>query len=215
MNLIFLGAPGAGKGTQSVTVAEILNIPHISTGDIFRYNIKEKTELGIEADKYISKGQLVPDQLTVSIVIDRLNKADCQGGFILDGFPRTIFQAEELDKYLESVQKKIDYAVNIMVDEDSLIDRLSKRRFCPACSGTFHVDFTPLTSDDCPVCGKKLIQRDDDTPEVIKERLETYHEKTEPLIGYYAKKNCLLNVESVPGIEQSLNNTLEALKIKR
>ncbi|MBE7057347.1 MAG: adenylate kinase [Ruminococcaceae bacterium] len=215
MNLIFLGAPGAGKGTQSVAVAEILNIPHISTGDIFRYNIKEGTPLGKEADSYISKGQLVPDDLTVSIVVDRLNKDDCKDGFILDGFPRTIYQAEALDKFMASVDKKIDYAVNIQVDEDSLVDRLSKRRFCPACSGTFHVDYTPLTSDDCPTCGAKLIQRKDDTPEVIKERLETYHEKTAPLTDYYSEKGCLLNVEGVPGIEKSLKNTLTALGIEK
>ncbi len=215
MNLIFLGAPGAGKGTQSVEVAKILNIPHISTGDIFRYNIKEGTELGKKAEAFISKGQLVPDELTVSIVVDRLGKDDCKNGFILDGFPRTIFQAEELDKYMTSVNKKIDYAVNINVDEDSLVDRLSKRRFCPSCSGTFHVDYTPLTSDDCPTCGAKLIQRKDDTPEVIKERLETYHEKTAPLTDYYKEKGCLLDVEGVPGIEKSLNNTLTALGIKR
>jgi len=212
MNLIFLGAPGAGKGTQSVAVAEILNIPHISTGDIFRYNIKEGTPLGKEADSYISKGQLVPDDLTVSIVVDRLNKDDCKDGFILDGFPRTIYQAEALDKFMASVDKKIDYAVNIQVDEDSLVDRLSKRRFCPACSGTFHVDYTPLTSDDCPTCGAKLIQRKDDTPEVIKERLETYHEKTAPLKDYYAKQGKLVTVEGQEEVSETSKLTLKAIE---
>ncbi len=215
MNLVFLGAPGAGKGTQSSAIAEVLNIPHISTGDIFRYHIKEGTLLGKEAEAYISKGQLVPDALTVSLVVDRLSKEDCCSGFILDGFPRTIFQAEKLDDYLRENHKKIDFAVNIVVDEAGLIDRLSKRRFCPACSGTFHVDYTPLTDDCCPNCGERLIQRKDDTPEVIKERLETYHEKTEPLIDYYKKQGCLLNVEGVPGIEKSLKNTMEALGIEK
>ena len=215
MNLIFLGAPGAGKGTQSTVIAEILNIPHISTGDIFRYNIKEETELGKKADAFISKGQLVPDELTVSIVVDRLSYEDCEHGFILDGFPRTIFQAEKLDSFLKAKNKRIDYAVNITVDEDCLVDRLSKRRFCPACNGTFHIDYTPLTSDVCPNCGEKVIQRKDDMPEVIKERLETYHEKTEPLIDYYRAQGCLLNVEGVEGIEPSLKNTMEALGIEK
>lgn len=215
MNLIFLGAPGAGKGTQSAVIAEILNIPHISTGDIFRANIKEGTALGKQAEAYISKGQLVPDELTVSIVVDRLSRADCSKGFILDGFPRTIFQAEKLDEFLKSNHKKIDHAVNITVDEACLVDRLSKRRFCPSCNGTFHVDYTPLTDDICPHCGEKLIQRKDDTPEVIQERLETYHEKTEPLIEYYREQGCLLNVEGVEGIEPSLKNTMEALGIEK
>ncbi len=215
MNLIFLGAPGAGKGTQSGVIAEILNIPHISTGDIFRSNIKEGTALGKQADKYISKGQLVPDDLTISIVVDRLSKKDCSNGFILDGFPRTIFQAEKLDEFLRSENKKIDFAVNITVDEACLIDRLSKRRFCPSCSGTFHIDYTPLTSDICPNCGDKVIQRKDDTPEVIRERLDTYHEKTEPLIEYYRKRGCLLDTDGSEGIEQAVKNTMEALGIEK
>ncbi len=215
MNLIFLGAPGAGKGTQSSVIAEMLNVPHISTGDIFRYNIKEGTDLGQQANKYIAKGQLVPDELTVSIVVERLSHADCSNGFILDGFPRTIFQAEKLNEFLQSNHKKLDYAVNITVDESCLIDRLSKRRFCPGCNGTFHIDYTPLTSDVCPNCGEKVIQRKDDMPEVIQERLATYHEKTEPLIEYYRAQGCLLDVEGVEGIEPSLKNTMEALGIEK
>ena len=213
MNLIFLGAPGAGKGTQAKVISGMLHVPHISTGDIFRMNIKEGTELGKKAEAYISQGQLVPDELTVSIVEDRLAREDCQNGFILDGFPRTIFQAEKLNAFLESRHKKIDYAVNITVDEACLIDRLSKRRFCPGCNGTFHIDYTPLTSDICPVCGEKVILRKDDRPEVIKERLDTYHEKTEPLIDFYRKQGCLLNVEGVEGIEEAIANTVKALGI--
>lgn len=213
MNLIFLGAPGAGKGTQSSAIAEILNIPHISTGDIFRKNIKEKTALGVEADRYISKGQLVPDDITVSIVTNRLGEKDCAEGFILDGFPRTIYQAEQLDQYLTEEGKSIRHVVNIVIDEGELIDRLSKRRVCPKCDASFHVDYTPLKNNICLNCGAELIQREDDVPEVIKQRLETYHEKTEPLIAFYREQGKLLDVQGVPGIEKSLKNTLKALEI--
>lgn len=214
MNLIFLGAPGAGKGTQSSAIAEILNIPHISTGDIFRKNIKEKTPLGIEADKYISKGQLVPDDVTVSIVTDRIQQPDCKNGFILDGFPRTIYQAEQLDRFLRDAGKQIHHVVNIVIDEAELIDRLSKRRVCPKCNASFHIDYTPLKDNICLNCGAELIQRADDVPEVIKQRLATYHEKTEPLIAFYRNQEKLLDVQGVPGIEKSLKNTLKALEIQ-
>ena len=214
MNLIFLGAPGAGKGTQSSAIAEILNIPHISTGDIFRKNIKEKTLLGIEADKYISKGQLVPDEITISIVTDRLGEKDCETGFILDGFPRTIYQAEQLDRYLSKEDRKINHVVNIVIDEEELIDRLSKRRVCPKCDASFHIDFTPLKDNICLNCSAELVQREDDVPDVIKQRLKTYHEKTEPLIEFYRKQGKLLDVQGVPGIEKSLKNTLKVLGIQ-
>ena len=214
MNLIFLGAPGAGKGTQSSAIAEILNIPHISTGDIFRKNIKEKTPLGIEADKYISKGQLVPDDVTVSIVTDRIQQPDCKNGFILDGFPRTIYQAEQLDRFLRDAGKQIHHVVNIVIDEAELIDRLSKRRVCPKCNASFHIDYTPLKDNICLNCGAELIQSADDVPEVIKQRLATYHEKTEPLIAFYRNQEKLLDVQGVPGIEKSLKNTLKALEIQ-
>ena len=213
--MIFLGAPGAGKGTQSTVIADILHIPHISTGDIFRMNIKEGTELGKLASSYINKGELVPDEVTIAIVKDRLAQEDCMDGFILDGFPRTIFQAEELEKMLSEAGRKIDTVVNIVVDEEEVVKRISGRRSCAKCGGQFNTQYDTIVDETCPNCGEKLIQRADDNAEVVKERLVTYHEQTEPLIDFYRERGTLLDVEGVPGIEKAIAITCKALGIER
>lgn len=213
MNIIFVGAPGAGKGTHANRLSEMLNIPHISTGDIFRDNISQQTELGIVADKYISKGMLVPDEITLSIVQDRLSKEDCKEGFILDGFPRTLVQAEGLDRFLEGMDKRIEYVVNLLVEEDVLIKRLLSRRVCSECKGTFSLYQTCVKDDTCPKCGGKLVKRDDDTIEIIRERFISYHNQTEPLINYYAAKGILRNARSDDSFERTLKNIMEAIDI--
>lgn len=214
MNLILLGAPGAGKGTQALGLSEIIKIPHISTGAIFRDNIKRKTELGKLADEFISKGEFVPDDVTVQIVKDRINKPDCDNGFILDGFPRTINQAEKLELILSEMGKKIDWIVNIVTDDEVIINRLSKRVVCPACGETYHLEFNPVEDNKCRKCGIELVQRDDDKPEVVLNRLKIYHETTEPLVEFYRHRGKLMNVRSENSIEESLQNTLYALGLK-
>lgn len=212
MIIMLLGAPGAGKGTQAVKLASILDIPHISTGDIFRSNIKEGTELGKLAASYINDGKLVPDEVTFSIVEDRLKKPDCDNGAILDGFPRTIPQAEMLDKFLASEGKKLDIVINIVIDENEIVERLSQRRVCPECKATYHLGHRPPKNGlKCDFCGTEVILRDDDQPDVIQKRFKEYHESTEPLIEYYKNKGNLIESQGVNGIEQSLNNTIKAL----
>lgn len=212
MNIILIGAPGAGKGTQAKKLSAMLNIPHISTGDIFREQIALKTDLGIVADKYISKGMLVPDEITMSVIRERLHRDDCGDGFIFDGFPRTLVQAEELDKILKDLGRKIDFVINIVVDEDVLIDRLVNRRVCPECKAIFNLE-TIASREMCPNCSTPLIQREDDNVRIIKQRFIAYHDLTEPLINYYSAKNVLTNVKSMSRIEDSLRNTLEAIGI--
>ncbi len=214
MNLMLLGAPGAGKGTQAVKLAEILGIPQVSTGDIFRANIKEGTELGKLASSYISKGMLVPDEVTFDIVKDRLLKDDCKNGVILDGFPRTIAQAEMLDGFLTEIGRKLDYVVNIQVDDEDVVNRISRRRICPECKASFHLDYMPPEGDKCTKCGATVVQREDDNPETVRQRLHTYHEQTEPLIQYYTAKGNLVNSMSMEEIADSLNNTLKAIGVK-
>ena len=187
MKVIMLGAPGAGKGTQAKKLAAAYSIPHISTGDIFRANIKEGTELGKKAKAYMDAGQLVPDELVCDLVVDRIQQDDCKNGYLLDGFPRTIPQAEALDAAVEKLGEKIDYAVNIDVPDDNIINRMSGRRACVGCGATYHIVFNPPKVEDvCDVCGKSLILRDDDKPETVKTRLDVYHAQTQPLIDYYA-----------------------------
>ena len=214
MNLILLGAPGAGKGTQATGLSEILNIPHISTGEIFRDNIRRNTELGKLADSYISKGELVPDEVTIQIVKDRIQQPDCANGFILDGFPRTIVQAEMLELILDADNKKIDKVVNIVIDDEVVINRLSNRIVCPACGETYHLEFNPVEDNKCRKCGVQLVQRDDDKPDVIRNRIVAYHKKTEPLVEFYRNKGKLMNVLSENSIDESLQNTLYALGLK-
>lgn len=196
MKIIMLGAPGAGKGTQAEKIAEKYQIPHISTGDIFRANIKNGTELGMEAKKYMDQGQLVPDELTVKILLDRVAQDDCQNGYVLDGFPRTIPQANVLDEALSKLGEKIDFAVNVDVPDENIIRRMGGRRACVSCGATYHIEHVPPKAEGiCDRCNSELILRDDDKPETVKNRLEIYHEQTQPLIEFYEAKGVLKNVD--------------------
>ncbi len=202
MRLIMLGAPGAGKGTQAKRAAAHLGVPHISTGDIFRANIKEGTELGRKAKEYMDAGALVPDELVCDLVADRISKEDCAKGFILDGFPRTIPQAEALDRALENLGTSIDYAVDIDVPDDAIISRMGGRRACVGCGATYHIKFNPPKQEGvCDTCGKDLILRDDDKPETVKTRLGVYHEQTQPLIDFYSAKGVLVTVDGTQGMD--------------
>lgn len=213
MKIIMLGAPGAGKGTQAKMLSEKYDIPHISTGDIFRANIKNNTELGKKAKGYMDAGQLVPDELVVDLVVDRIKQQDCFKGFILDGFPRTIPQAEALDYALNNQNEKIDFAVNVDVPDAAIIDRMSGRRACVGCGATYHIKFNPTRKPDvCDVCGEKLILREDDKAETVKKRLEVYHAQTQPLIDYYAKKKALLTVDGTQDINVVFNTIVNALE---
>ena len=196
MKIIMLGAPGAGKGTQAKQIAAKYELPHISTGDIFRANIKEGTALGMEAKSYMDKGQLVPDELTVKILLDRVSKDDCKNGYVLDGFPRTIPQADVLDKAVSELNDKIDYAINVDVKDDNIIRRMSGRRACLNCGATYHiVNVPPKKEGICDTCGSELVIRDDDKEETVKARLLAYHEQTQPLIDYYNNKGILKEVD--------------------
>lgn len=205
MNLILLGAPGAGKGTQAVRIAKKYGIPHISTGDIFRKNIKEQTPIGVTAKSYIDKGQLVPDEVTVEIVRLRLLEDDAKNGYLLDGFPRTLAQAEALDKIAN-----IDTVINIDVDLDALSDRLTGRRVCSKCGESYHV--STKKDEDCDKCGGKLMHRDDDKPETVANRLKVYTASTAPLIDYYSKQGKLVSVNGMNKIEEVFDEITEALK---
>ncbi len=212
MKLIMLGAPGAGKGTQAKKIAEKYNIPHISTGDIFRANIKNGTELGQKAKTYMDQGLLVPDELVVDLVMDRFAQPDCENGYVLDGFPRTIPQAEALDAALEKAGAKIDYAINVEVPDENIIRRMSGRRACAACGATYHlVHIPPKKEGVCDTCGKELILRDDDKPETVKKRLDVYHEQTQPLIDYYTEKGALVEVDGTVDMEDVFNAIVKIL----
>lgn len=214
MKIVLLGAPGAGKGTQAKTISEKLSIPHISTGDIFRANIKGNTPLGIKAKEYMDKGQLVPDELTVEIVKDRLASPDCEKGFILDGFPRTIPQAEYLDKVLDSMNIELDATLLINVKDADIIERMSGRRTCPNCGASYHVIFNPTKVEGiCDVCSTPVIQRADDAAETVLSRLETYHKQTQPLIGYYEKAGKLKVADGADEVEQTTARVFRALGI--
>jgi len=196
MKIIMLGAPGAGKGTQAKMIADKYDVPHISTGDIFRANIKNGTELGIEAKKYMDQGMLVPYELTVKILLDRVSQPDCTKGYVLDGFPRTIPQAEVLEKALNEINDHIDYAIDVNVPDENIVRRMSGRRACLSCGATFHiVHVPPKTEGICDRCGKELILRDDDKPETVEKRLAVYHEQTQPLIEFYSAKGILRTVD--------------------
>lgn len=196
MKIIMLGAPGAGKGTQAKMIAEKYSIPHVSTGDIFRANIKDQTELGMEAKKYMDQGLLVPDELTVKILLDRVAKDDCKNGYVLDGFPRTIPQAEVLDKAVSELNESIDFAINVDVKDENIVKRMSGRRACLKCGATYHIEHIPPKKEGiCDKCGSELVLRDDDKPETVQKRLNVYHEQTQPLIDYYNKKGILKEVD--------------------
>ena len=203
MKIIMLGAPGAGKGTQAKKIAEKYSIPHISTGDIFRANIKNGTELGQKAKTYMDQGLLVPDELVVDLVVDRVNQDDCVNGYVLDGFPRTIPQAEALDKALKGLGQKIDYAINVEVPDENIVNRMSGRRACVDCGATYHIAYAPTSKEGiCDKCGGGLILRDDDKPETVTKRLSVYHEQTRPLISFYADKHVLYTVDGTQNMEQ-------------
>jgi len=203
MKIIMLGAPGAGKGTQAKKIAAKYNIPHISTGDIFRWNIKHQTELGMKAKTYMDQGLLVPDELVVDLVADRLNEKDCQAGCVLDGFPRTIPQAEALDKALEAMGQKVDYAIDVNVPDENIIHRMGGRRACVGCGATYHLEYAPTKVEGiCDTCGKELILRDDDKPETVKKRLNVYHDQTKPLIDYYTNAGVLKTVDGTVDINE-------------
>ena len=213
MKIIMLGAPGAGKGTQAKKVAKKYNIPHISTGDIFRANIKEKTELGNKAKEYMDKGELVPDDITIGMLLDRIHKADCKDGFVLDGFPRTIPQAKSLSEALSKLNEKIDYAINIDVPDDSIITRMSGRRACLSCGSTYHIKYSaPKKENICDNCGSELVIRDDDKPETVKKRLEIYHDQTQPLIDYYKNEKILASVDGTKDMEEVFIDIISVLK---
>lgn len=196
MKIIMLGAPGAGKGTQAKMIADKYGIPHVSTGDIFRANIKQGTPLGTEAKSYMDKGQLVPDELTVKILLDRVAADDCKDGYVLDGFPRTIPQAEVLDKALTELGDKVDYAIDVDVPDENIVKRMSGRRACVTCGATYHIEHVPPKKEGiCDKCGSELILRDDDKPETVANRLKVYHEQTWSLIEYYEKKGILKTVD--------------------
>jgi len=196
MKIIMLGAPGAGKGTQAKMIAEKYAIPHVSTGDIFRANIKNGTELGMEAKKYMDQGQLVPDELTVKILLDRVAQDDLLNCYVLDGFHRTIPQAKVLDDALNKLNEKIDFAINVDVPDENIVRRMSGRRACVGCGGTYHIEHVPPKKEGiCDVCGQELILRDDDKPETVLNRLKVYHDQTQPLIDFYTEKGVLKEVD--------------------
>jgi len=215
MRLILLGAPGAGKGTQAEYLSKRFSIPHISTGDILRENVKNETELGKKAKEYMDKGLLVPDEIVIEIVKDRISKEDCKNGFLLDGFPRTIAQAEALDKVLEELGQKIDKVLNIEVPDEKILERMSGRRICKNCGASFHVISRPPQKEGvCDVCGGELYQREDDKEETVKKRLEVYHAQTQPLIDYYKAKGLLVVAYGQEEIADTTKEVLKALGIE-
>ena len=212
MKIIMLGAPGAGKGTQAKMIADKYMIPHISTGDIFRANIKNGTELGNKAKSYMDKGLLVPDELVVDLVIDRFKEDDCKNGYVLDGFPRTIPQAEALDEALTAIGEKVDFAINVEVPDENIISRMGGRRACVGCGSTYHIVHNPpKTEGICDRCGKELILRDDDKPETVVKRLAVYHEQTQPLINYYSGKGVLKEVDGTIDMMEVFNQIVDIL----
>ncbi len=212
MRLIMLGAPGAGKGTQAKKIAAKYQIPHISTGDIFRANIKAGTELGMKAKSYMDQGQLVPDDVTIGMLLDRISQDDSKAGYVLDGFPRTIPQAESLTAALKERGEKIDYAVNVDVPDENIVNRMSGRRACIGCGATYHILFNaPKTADVCDTCGEKLVLRDDDKPETVQKRLTVYHDQTQPLIDYYKKEGALVEVDGTQDMEKVFQDIVKIL----
>ena len=211
MRITIMGPPGAGKGTQATILSKKFQIPHISTGAIIRAAIREKSELGVATEKYIAEGKLAPDELVISMVAERIKKDDCKNGYILDGFPRTLVQAEAMDEN----DIKLDYVINLVVSDNMIIKRLGGRRECKVCAAPYHVDFNPsLKEGICDKCGGELIQRPDDVPDTIKERLSVYHKETEPLIEFYKKAQLLVNVEGCESIEDTTDAVMQALGVK-
>ncbi len=213
MNIIMLGPPGAGKGTQAKMLVEEFGIPQISTGDMLRAAVAEGTELGKKAKEYMDRGQLVPDEVVIGIVRERLSKPDCHKGFILDGFPRTVPQAEALDKILQEMGKRIDCVINIVVPDEEILKRLTGRRTCRKCGAMYHVEFNPPKKEGvCDKCGGELYQRDDDKEETIRKRLEVYKAQTEPLVDYYKKKGVLVDIDGTKSIQEIYQDILKVLR---
>ena len=212
MKIIMLGAPGAGKGTQAKKIAEKYQIPHISTGDIFRANIKGGTELGMKAKTFMDQGMLVPDEITIGMLMDRIGQEDCINGYVLDGFPRTIPQAESLTKALAERGEKVDYAINVDVPDENIINRMSGRRACLGCGATYHITFNPPVKEGiCDTCGQELVLRYDDKPETVKKRLDVYHQQTQPLIDYYKNAEVLAEVDGTQPMDAVFQGIVEIL----
>lgn len=212
LRAVLLGPPGAGKGTQAVRLVEKYEIPHISTGDIFRKNIKEGTELGKKAQEYMNAGVLVPDELVVDLVKDRLQQDDCKNGFLLDGFPRTIFQAEKLDEFLSESNLKMDIVINLKVEKEALIKRLTGRRVCKDCGASYHiVNIPPKKEGVCDICGGELIQRKDDNIETVENRINVYEEQTAPLIGYYKEAGSLVDFDGEASLDEVFDAIVQAI----
>lgn len=213
MKIVMLGAPGAGKGTQAKQIAAKYAIPHISTGDIFRANLKEGTELGLKAKVFMDQGLLVPDSLTLELIMDRFSKDDCKNGYVLDGFPRTIPQAEALTKALSDAGDKLDYAVNVDVPDENIVNRMSGRRACVKCGGTFHIKYNPTKVEGiCDLCGGELTIRNDDKPEIVTKRLVAYHEQTQPLIDYYDNEKILRTVDGTQDVNKVFEDIIAILE---
>ena len=213
MKIIMLGAPGAGKGTQAKMIADRYSIPHISTGDIFRANIKNGTELGKKAKEYMDQGLLVPDELVCDLVVDRVQQPDCEKGYVLDGFPRTIPQAESLDAALEKLGTAVEYAINVDVPDKNIVRRMSGRRACVACGATYHIEHIPPKKEGiCDRCGSELILRDDDKPETVTRRLDVYHNQTQPLIDYYTAKQILVDVDGTKNMDEVFSDIVKILE---
>lgn len=212
LRTILLGPPGAGKGTQAVKIVEKYGVPHISTGDIFRENIKKGTELGKKAQEYMNKGELVPDDLVIEIATTRLLEDDCKNGFLLDGFPRTVYQAEKLDEFLAGHGSKIDKVLDIAVEKEELITRLTGRRVCKACGASYHVvNIPPKKEGVCDLCGGELMQRADDTAETVANRIEVYEAQTMPLINYYEKAGNIAHIDGATGLDNVFADIVKAL----
>jgi len=217
MNLVLMGLPGAGKGTQAEKIVEKYNIPHISTGDMFRAAIKDGTELGLQAKSFMDKGELVPDEVTIGIVKERLAKDDCKQGFLLDGFPRTVAQAEALDSMLADLERPIDYVINVDVDKEILMERLTGRRICKECGATYHLVFNPPTKEGvCDRCGGELYQRADDNAETVQNRLDVNLAQTKPLLSFYEDKGTLRNIngqQEISVVFQDVEKLLGGLQV--
>ncbi len=213
MKIVMLGAPGAGKGTQALKIAEKFGIPHISTGDIFRFNIKNGTELGKKAKSFMDAGKLVPDELTIDILLDRVAKDDCKDGYILDGFPRTIPQAKALSEVLAKDGQKIEYAIDVDVPDENIVRRMGGRRSCPNCGASYHIVYIPPKAEGiCDHCGTALIQRDDDKEETVKNRLSVYHEQTQPLIDYYNEQGVMFKVDGTKDMQEVFEDIVKILE---
>lgn len=212
MKIVLLGPPGAGKGTQAKSISNKYSIPHISTGDIFRKNISENTPLGIEAKSYMDNGQLVPDEVTINMVKDRLKQDDCSNGYLLDGFPRTVIQADALNSFLIERGEQLDTALLIKVPNEFILERMTGRRVCPSCGASYHVKFNPTSNEGkCDLCGSEVIQRKDDTVETVKERLDVYQKETQPLIEFYGEKQMLSSVDGTKAINEVFRGICEIL----